>query len=112
MRDKLAQRGVICANQLLQQPNAKRVHIAGVVTHRQQPPTAGGVTFLSLEDETGLMNVICSAGLWKRYRTLLTASSGLIIRGIVDSAEGAVTVIADKVEELPLGMMMKSRNFR
>lgn len=112
VRDKLAQRGVICANQLLQQPNAKRVHIAGVVTHRQQPPTAGGVTFLSLEDETGLMNVICSAGLWKRYRTLLTASSGLIIRGIVDSAEGAVTVIADKVEELPLGMMMKSRNFR
>lgn len=112
VRHKLSQRGVICANQLLQQPNATRVYIAGVVTHRQRPPTAGGITFLSLEDETGLMNVICSAGLWKRYRTLLTSSSGLIVRGIVDSAEGAVTLIADKIEELPLGIMMKSRDFR
>ncbi len=112
LRDKLTQRGVISADKLPHQPNATRVQVAGVVTHRQRPPTAGGVTFLSLEDETGLMNIICSAGLWKRYRNLLTTSSGLIVRGLVDSAEGAVTLIADKIEELPLGVTMKSRDFR
>ncbi|MCG2798143.1 MAG: DNA polymerase III subunit alpha, partial [Cellulomonas sp.] len=45
-----------------------RVSVAGVVTHRQRPGTARGVTFLSLEDETGLLNVICSAGVWQRFR--------------------------------------------
>jgi DNA polymerase III alpha subunit len=44
----------------------------GVVTHRQRPGTAQGVTFLSLEDETGLLNVICSAGLWRRSRSATT----------------------------------------
>ena len=44
------------------------VKVAGVVTHRQQPETANGTVFLNLEDETGLINVICPAGVWKRYR--------------------------------------------
>lgn len=112
IRQKLTQRGVICAADLLKCRNAQRVEVAGMVTHRQRPSTAAGVTFLSLEDETGLMNVICSAGLWKRYRAILTTSSGLLIRGMVDSAEGAVTLIADRVEELSLGMAVRSRDFR
>ncbi len=45
-----------------------RVAVGGVVTHRQRPGTAGGVTFLSLEDETGILNVVCSPGLWQRFR--------------------------------------------
>ncbi len=45
-----------------------RVRVAGVVTHRQRPGTAGGVTFLNLEDETGMLNVICTVGVWRRYR--------------------------------------------
>jgi len=52
------------------------VAVAGVVTHRQRPGTAGGVTFLSLEDETGLMNVICTAGVWQRFRTVARRSGG------------------------------------
>ena len=39
--------------------------VGGVVTHRQRPATASGTVFLNLEDETGLVNVICSAGLWR-----------------------------------------------
>ena len=45
-----------------------RVLVGGVVTHRQRPATAGGTTFLNLEDETGLVNVIVSVGCWTRYR--------------------------------------------
>jgi error-prone DNA polymerase len=40
------------------------------VTHRQRPSTAGGVTFLNLEDEHGLVNVICTQGVWLRYRRI------------------------------------------
>ena len=42
--------------------------VGGLVTHRQRPATAGGVTFVNLEDETGMLNVTCSEGLWARYR--------------------------------------------
>ena len=42
--------------------------VGGVVTHRQRPATAGGITFINLEDETGMLNVVCSPGLWQRYR--------------------------------------------
>ena len=45
-----------------------RVLVAGVVTHRQRPATASGVIFINLEDETGMINVICSIGLWAKYR--------------------------------------------
>lgn len=76
------------------------------------PLLQGGVTFLSMEDETGLMNVICSAGLWKRYRAILTQSTALVVRGLVDSAEGAVSIVADKIEPLDVGWAMPSRDFR
>ena len=46
----------------------RRVLVGGIVTHRQRPATAGGITFLNLEDETGMLNVICSPGLWQRFR--------------------------------------------
>ena len=44
------------------------VEVAGVVTHRQQPATAKGTVFFNLEDETGLVNVICTKGIWTRFR--------------------------------------------
>ena len=49
-------------------PPRSKVTIAGIVTHRQRPMTAQGTTFLNLEDETGLMNVVVSKGCWTRYR--------------------------------------------
>ncbi|VHO00149.1 error-prone DNA polymerase [Lawsonella clevelandensis] len=112
LRKSLTEQGVTCARDLFAQPNGQRVRIAGVVTHRQRPPSAGGVTFLSMEDETGLMNVICSAGLWKRYRAILTQSTALVVRGLVDSAEGAVSIVADKIEPLDVGWVVPSRDFR
>ena len=45
----------------------RRVRVAGLVTHRQRPGTAAGITFLNLEDETGMLNVVCSQELWRRF---------------------------------------------
>ncbi|MBA2478961.1 MAG: hypothetical protein H0V38_10220, partial [Sporichthyaceae bacterium] len=73
---------------------------------------AGGTTFLNLEDETGMVNVICSRGLWARYRRVARSAAALIIRGRLERVEGVVNVLAEKVELLPMGIAKKSRDFR
>ena len=65
-----------------------RIRVGGIVTHRQRPATAGGVTFLNLEDETGMLNVICSPGLWQRYRRVARTSAALLVRGRLERPRG------------------------
>jgi error-prone DNA polymerase len=88
------------------------VLIGGAVTHRQRPATAGGVTFLNIEDETGMVNVVCSPGLWARYRRVARSSGAMLVRGVVESAEGVVSVMADRLQHLDLRIPSKSRDFR
>lgn len=76
------------------------MHVAGVVTHRQRPGTASGTVFLNLEDETGLLNVVCSAGMWKRYSRVGRRASALVVRGLVESADGATSLVADRLQAL------------
>ena len=85
-----------------------------MVTHRQAPKTAGGVTFLGIEDETGLINVVIPVGLWNRQRVLARTAKALVIRGIVQNASGAVSVVADKLEPLAMGEWLTrgARDFR
>lgn len=78
----------------------RRVHVAGLVTHRQRPSTAGGITFINLEDETGMLNVICSQGLWKRYRRAGRNASTLIVRGILERNDGVTNLVADALTPL------------
>jgi error-prone DNA polymerase len=112
LRERLDERGVVPANQLLSVPDGTRVLVAGAVTHRQRPATAQGVTFLNLEDETGMVNVMCSRGVWARHRRLAQTASALIIRGIVQNATGAVTVAADRLSPIDLRVASKSRDFQ
>ena len=72
------------------------------MTHRQRPATAQGVTFVNLEDETGMVNVLCSPGVWLRYRRLAQTAPALMIRGIVQNASGAITVVADGMRPIDL----------
>ncbi len=104
--------GVLPANRLLQVPDGDRVLVGGAVTHRQRPATAGGVTFINLEDETGMVNVVCSVGLWAKYRKLALTAPALLIRGKVQNAEGAATVVADHLQLMNLRVQSKSRDFR
>ncbi|MFZ0833347.1 MAG: error-prone DNA polymerase, partial [Mycobacterium sp.] len=91
LRDDLAALGVIPADQLLKVPDGTRVLIAGAVTHRQRPGTARGVTFLNLEDETGMVNVLCTPGVWARHRRVAQTAPAMLIRGQLQNATGAVT---------------------
>ena len=66
--DRSTDWGVRTATDLHTVEHGTRVLVAGMVTHRQRPATASGVIFINLEDETGMINVICSIGLWATYR--------------------------------------------
>ena len=97
IRAVLRDHGIRAVGDLAEVQTGRRVHVAGLVTHRQRPGTAGGVTFLNLEDETGMLNVVCSYGLWQRYRRLARNVSGLVVRGIVERQDGATNLVADKL---------------
>ena len=114
VRAHLDSLNIVPANGLMRVPDGTRIRIAGVVTHRQRPTTAAGVTFLGMEDETGLMNVVIPTGLWKRQKLLARTAKALIVRGIVENASGAASILADKLEPLDMGEWLSrgSRDFR
>ena len=112
VRAWLDQLGAVPADALPGVEPGRRVLVGGVVTHRQRPATAAGTTFLSLEDETGIVNVICSPGVWARYRRLGRAAPALLARGRLERAEGVTNVLADQLRALPLEVALRSRDFR
>jgi error-prone DNA polymerase len=112
-RTALAARGVSPISSLEAAESGRRVLAGGAVTHRQRPQTAGGIIFMNLEDETGMLNVIVSTGVWNRYRRLARESPALVVRGILErSPEGIINLVADRFEELRLQTRSRSRDFR
>jgi error-prone DNA polymerase len=113
LREQLAARGVLSAEDLKTTESGRRIEVGGVVTHRQRPATASGITFVNLEDETGLVNIICGVGVWNRYRRITRDAGAMIVRGILErSDEGVTNLVADKFEELRMTPVTKSRDFR
>ncbi|MFT2816328.1 error-prone DNA polymerase [Leifsonia sp. A12D58] len=112
-RSQLEARGALRVDQLATHESGRRIQVGGVVTHRQRPSTAGGVTFINLEDETGTLNVIAGVGVWNRYRRVARESPALVVRGILErSPEGITNLIADKFESLTLSAQTRSRDFQ
>ena len=111
-REDLERFGIVGSNTLPTQRSGERVMVAGVVTHRQRPATASGTTFINLEDEYGLINVIVSKGCWQRHKQVALSSVALIVRGKVEIAEGVTNLIADKLVEFTVAVPTMSRDFR
>ena len=111
LRPELAEQGVITAEGLKFHSGTK-VLVAGVVTHRQRPATAGGTTFLNLEDETGLINVVVSKGCWIRHRSVAGTAPAVYVRGRLERSEGVINVIAERIVPLELRVQTTSRDFR
>ncbi len=112
VRERMTADGVLSIIGTREAEDGSRIHVAGVITHRQRPATAGNVTFLSLEDETGILNVVCSQGFWVRHRALLRTARAIVLRGIVENRTGAVNLVADAVEPLDLAAAGRSRDFQ
>src|SRR5690349_22021751 len=93
VRAALRARRVLTAAEARAATDGAEVAVAGVVTHRQRPPTARGVVFLSLEDETGMVNVICPPPVWERHRRpgpgSAVAAPALVVSGRIERTGAA-----------------------
>jgi error-prone DNA polymerase len=112
IRQRLAGQGVTEAAALKTSRPGAMVAVAGLVTHRQQPGTARGVVFLSLEDETGMANVICPPGVWERHRRLALDAVALCVHGRVERLDGAASLLATRLRRLDVVAAAPSRDFR
>ena len=111
-REGLDRRGVLAAAALRSRPTGDRITVGGVVTHRQQPESAHGAVFLNLEDETGMVNIVCSRGAWIRWKPVARSCPALLVRGRIERSEGSMTLVAERFEPLELGPVPISRDFR
>jgi error-prone DNA polymerase len=114
-RKELDALGVVPAAGLANLAHGTAVTVGGLVTHRQRPSTSKGVVFINLEDETGLVNVICTIRVWEHYRPAAASAAGLLVRGKLEKADGALNVLATSIEALPPlagPAALRSRDFR
>lgn len=98
LREDLRRAGVRSVAELAGVEHGRRVHVGGLITHRQRPGTAMGVTFLNLEDETGMLNAVCSIGVMKAHRQAARHRVAVVIRGRLERNEGVTNLIVDRVE--------------
>ena len=112
IRPLLDEQSVLPAGQLTTAQDGAAVAVGGLVTHRQQPGTARGVVFLSLEDETGIANVICPPGVWQRYRRIAMDASALLVYGRVERLDGSVSLLATRLRRMRVAAAAPSRDFR
>jgi error-prone DNA polymerase len=96
-REGLAMRGVLRASDLRAARHGRRVRVAGMVITRQRPGTAKGFVFLTLEDETGVANIIVQPDLFARDRLTIIEEPFLIVDGILQTQDGVTSVRAERV---------------
>ncbi|MGH9520035.1 MAG: OB-fold nucleic acid binding domain-containing protein, partial [Terriglobales bacterium] len=99
-RSELRQRGIRTAEQIRTLPHGRRVQVAGMVLARQRPGTAKGIVFMSLEDETGIVNIIIPSRTFETQRQVCVSESVLWIEGTLQNRDGVVHVKASRI--LPL----------
>lgn len=113
-RDHLASLSVCPIEQLAQTRTESLVRIAGIVLMRQRPSTAKGITFVTIEDETGAANLIVHTHVWERFRKIARHSQCWIVHGKVERRDPVIHVIVHRLEDLSsrvADLDLKSRDF-
>jgi error-prone DNA polymerase len=103
--------GVKRASDLERVPDGRLVRIAGAVIVRQRPGTANGFVFLSMEDETGIMNAIVTPQMFDRYKFAVLGEPFLIIDGVLQNQDGVISVKAGRIAGLRAGAAAESHDF-
>jgi len=110
-RAEMNARRITPAAKLASVPDGRLVRIAGSVIVRQRPGTAKGFVFLSMEDETGIMNAILTPAIFDRYKFEILREPFLVIEGVLQNLDGVISVKAAHVEGLPQGAAAESHDF-
>jgi len=115
VREELVRNRVTTAEGLVNYPNDRHVRVAGIVLLRQRPSTAKGITFVTLEDETGSMNLVVKQPIWERYYKIARGSSAWIAHGKLERRGEVIHVVVNRIEDLSdrvEKLNSKSRDFR
>ena len=115
LRPQVAALRAVTAQSLEATPDGQRVKVAGLVLLRQRPGTAKGVTFVTLEDETGQVNLVIWQSVWDRFRRVARSASAMLVTGHVQKADGVIHVVTQRIEDLSEhlgGIAPPSRDFR
>jgi error-prone DNA polymerase len=100
VRPELNRLKIVTASALAESPDNAIVQVAGLVLVRQQPSTAKGTVFVTLEDETGTLNLIVRPGVWQRYRRVASRAATLMASGRLQRVHGVTHVCATKLRDL------------
>ena len=114
-REHLNQLHVVAANDLEFQPNDSYTSTAGLVILRQRPSTAKGITFVTLEDETGTSNLVVKQHIWQRYYQIARSAAAWIAHGKLEKKSGVIHLVVSRLEDLSAQLRKlksKSRDFR
>ncbi len=105
LRAQLEQRKILRTKDLLTHKADRMVEVAGLVLVRQRPGTASGVIFMTIEDETGIANVIVWPKLFDAQRRIVIGARMIAVRGMLQKEQGVIHVIARQVEDLTPALM-------
>ncbi len=110
MRARLTARGILRSEALRSIRNGERVTVAGLVLVRQRPGTASGVIFMTLEDETGVANVIVWPKIFERLRAIVLGARFVAVTGKLQSEQGVIHIVAERMNDLTpmLGLLSES----
>jgi error-prone DNA polymerase len=100
LRESLIALNVVPAAMLKELEPDRRYRVAGLVLSRQRPETAKGITFMTLEDETGTTNLIIRAHVWERFHRIGRQAGALVARGLLQRQEGVIHLIVDRLDDL------------
>ncbi|QDU37595.1 Error-prone DNA polymerase [Maioricimonas rarisocia] len=110
LRKFLARRGIARCCDLEVLEKDRRLRVAGLVLLRQRPSTAKGITFMTLEDETGQANLIVRQDVWERFHRVARGATAMIVRGMLQREHGVIHVLVDWMDDLSDELRMKSRS--
>jgi error-prone DNA polymerase len=99
-RSELRRRGVLTSEELRKRKDGEIVRAAGCVIARQRPGTAKGFIFISMEDETGIANVIVTSDLYERQRLLVMRSKIMLVEGLLQNQDNVIHVKAARLYDL------------
>src|SRR5438128_5363798 len=111
-REDLARRGVLRACDLESRPHGSYVVIAGAVVVKQHPETAKGHVFLSLEDETGISNIIIRPATYRKFKRVLDSDAAVVVGGTLQTVDGVISVTAQRLDALQLFAKIAAREWQ
>ena len=114
LREELSKLNVTPASGLTNVPDKAAVTVAGMVLVRQQPSTSKGTIFMTLEDDTGAINLVIWPHIWKRFRPLVRSAVAVLAQGKIERVSRVIHIMPQKMDDLSKslrGLMTKSRDF-